>query len=786
MALPIFFLVSIFAQVSQAQSGILDLSPQAQIADVDTNNYSFSNFLKIQDKLSFRALSGSNEDLGFTNHHYWLKFPISNPTDRYKDYYFETARPLTDIVDLYLVDKNGKAEKRVSGDQIPFDERDFEDHKSIFHLELPPNAEFQAYLHLASDGEVISIPLKLYDTESFIQNASKEQVFYGLFYGILIFAGIFYLFFFVSLQERTFLYYGLYVLFIGLLQFGLDGFLFQYILPSGGWLNSRAVIILALISTFFLIKYAEHFLELNSNLKLVSKVFTIITTLLALTCVGLAVSPVGLQLSYPIANILGMVSILLILGSVVALSVKRIKVDPFFSLGITFFVAGFVVFILNNFGVLSTNFITANSTKFGTGLEVIFLSLSMINRIRNLRREKEEIQGTALQHLQDMNDLKSYFMSNMSHELRTPLNAIMGVSDFMIKESKDKVVIENFEVVKYASVGLLSCVNDILDFNKIEKGELKLSLEEFTPSEVANDLIKSIASQAKNKGLNFEYHIDNKAPNAIIGDPERLMQILNNVLNNAIKFTSEGTVQFNMDYIPLDKENGQLKFTITDTGVGIDKVKQKSIFRSFTQVESDDKRNYGGLGLGLSLVKELVNLHQGTIEIESEPNRGTQCTIFLPCQVKVVAKSAVSLSESVYDLHDARVLIVEDNPINQMIIKKLLSSWRNTIVEVVNDGKQALETLQSNDFDIILMDLQMPVMDGYEATTNIRNGMVGNDLRTIPIIAVTADTMESTKSRVKDVGMNDYLSKPINQDALYRKITQHLEQSKLSENLKIA
>ncbi|WP_417610045.1 7TM diverse intracellular signaling domain-containing protein [Owenweeksia hongkongensis] len=784
--LPLLLLTSYLAKASQAEPNILDLSSQAQIADVEDNDYSFSHFLKIQDELPFRALTGSNEDLGFTNHHYWLKFPISNPTDRYKDYYFETARPLTDKVDLYLVGKNGKIEKRVSGDQIPFDERDFADHKSIFHLELPPNAELQAYLHLASDGEVISIPLKLYDTESFIQNASTEQVFYGLFYGMLIFASIFYLFFFISLKERTFMYYGLYVLFIGLLQFSLDGFLFQYLLPSGGWVNSRAVISLALIANFFLIKYAEHFLELKSNLKVVSKIFNVIIALQALTLVGLSISPLALQLSYPMANALGLISILLILGSVFALSGKNVKVDPFFSLGITFFVAGFVVFILNNFGILPTNFITTNSTKFGTGLEVIFLSISMINRIRNLRREKEEIQNTALQHLQDMNDLKSYFMSNMSHELRTPLNAIMGVSDFMIRESTDKKVIENFEVVKYASVGLLSCVNDILDFNKIEKGELKLSREDFAPVDVANDIIKSIVSQAKNKGLNFEYNVDEKAPDIIIGDSERLTQILNNVLNNAIKFTSKGSVRFDMDYIPIDKENGQLKFTVTDTGVGIDKVKQKSVFRSFTQVESDDKRNYGGLGLGLSLVKELVNLHQGTIEIESEPNQGTQCTIFLPYEVKTAPKSSVSLPDSPYDLKNARVLVVEDNPINQMIIKKLLSCWSNTIVDVVNDGKQALEILKSSDFDIILMDLQMPVMDGYEATTNIRNGVVGNDLKTIPIIAVTADTMESTKSRVMDIGMNDYLSKPINQDALYRKITQQLEQSKLSAELKIA
>lgn len=781
-----FILLSAFSANASSNPQVIDLAPKAQIVDVNYHAYSFPEFLKIQEELPFRSLSGSNEDLGFTNHHFWLRFPISNPTDRYQDFYFETARPLTDVVELYLVDQNGKVEKRISGDQIPFDERDFGDNKSVFHLELPTNTSLQAYLHLASDGEVISIPLKMYNTEAFIQAASKEQVFYGLFYGILIFASIFYLFFFISLKERTFLYYGFYVLFIGLLQFALDGFVFQYIFPSGGWLNSRAVIILALVANFFLIKYAEHFLELKTNLPVVSKIFRINIGLLALTLLGLSVSPIGLQISYPLANAIGLVTILLILSSVFILRNKSVKVDPFFSLGIVFFVSGFVVFILNNFGVLPTNFITLNATKFGTGLEVIFLSLSMINRIRNLRLEKENIQNQALQHLKEMNDLKTYFMSNMSHELRTPLNAIMGVSDFMIKESSDKTVVENFEVVKYASVGLLSCVNDILDFSKIEKGELKLTKEEFNPTDVVNEVIQSIQNQAQNKGLRFDSNIDKNTPQIILGDSERLVQILNNILSNAVKFTSQGSVKFSMDFISADEHNGQLKFVVTDTGVGIEKKKQQSIFRSFTQVEVDDQRSFGGLGLGLSIVRELVNLHQGTIEIESELNQGTKCTIFLPYAVKSVAKPSISISQSTYDLHGARILVVEDNPINQMILKKLLNCWANTFIEVVNDGKQALSALKNSEFDIVLMDLQMPVMDGYEATTQIRKGLIGNDLKGIPIIAVTADTMESTKDRVVEVGMNDYLSKPINQEVLFRKIAAQLEKSRLSENLKIA
>lgn len=760
-----------------------DLYQSAQIANVGKEHLSFSEFQSIQHELSFRDLKRQNEDLGFTSDFYWLKFPVSNTENQYKEVFFETARPITDLVELYLVNDQNEVQKLVSGDLLPFDQRNFKHRKSIFRLNLPPKTTYTAYLHLGSDGEVISLPLKLYTTADFVEATYREQVFYGLFYGILFLATVSYLFFFISLKEKTFLYYGFYTLFIGLLQFALDGFFFQYITSGGGWLNSRALISMALIANIFLGKYAEHFLHYKSNFKILPIIFRGIYLLLALFLVGIMFSDKILEISYPVANGLGLLTILMILGSVISLRFRGKKVDTFFTLGITFLVIGFVVFILNNFGVIPSNFVTANSTKIGTGLEIIFLSLSMINRIRNLRMEKEAMQNKALDHLREMNELKSHFMSNMSHELRTPLNAIMGVAEYMTHNNKDPKVIENFEVVRNAAVGLLSCVNDVLDFEKIQKGELVLAKEQFRIRQTLNQLIQNFSKQASDKGLSFTYEFEESLPDHAIGDSGRLNQIVNNLLSNAIKFTSTGNVKLEIGYTEKDSS---LIITVKDTGVGIEQVKLESIFNSFSQAQIDDRRQFGGLGLGLSIVKELVSLHEGKIELDSTPQVGTKCKVTLPYKLLRVDSQPEEPLKSDYNLNGARVLIVEDNPINQMIIKKLLGSWENTYLDIANDGKQALDKLAADDFDIILMDLQMPVMDGYEATSQIRGGMVRQDIIHIPIIAVTADTMEKTKSKVISTGMNDYHSKPIDQRVLFEKMVTLLQAAENRENLQTA
>lgn len=750
----------------------ISLHPFAKIADLEQDSRTIEEII-LDHTLVFETLPNENTDLGFTNNHFWIKFDLHNETEDEKTFFLEVCRPIVDVAEFYTINEKGKITKQISGDAIPFKDRSFKNRKVIFKIVLQPQTDYSYFLHLKSDGEVINAGIMLRTMDNLMQTLAFEQAIFGIFYGILLITAIIYMFFFFAMKERSFLYYSLYVVFIGMLQFSLDGYFYQLFTPNSGWLCLNAVILSACIANFFLGRYAQVFLQIKKYSKFINNAFYVIFILDFILLLSLFIHPGALQLSYPIANALGLVLLVLIISSVVVIYSKTRKIDKFFVIGIFFLVAGFVVFILKNFSVLPVTFMTENGSKLGTGMEVIFLSLSMANLIRKLRDEREELQKIALQKSEEMNEMKSYFLSNISHELRTPLNAILNLAKEISKDTKDESIQKNSLLIKDSSYSLLSSVNDILDFSKIEKRELKLDLEEFSPKPLLEHLAKNMAYRAKNQGLGFNVEISPNLPEMILGDKMRLTQMVNNVLSNALKFTTHGFVTFKVDCKQKRGNHVDLTFTIADTGVGIPKEKMNSIFESFTQESINNKRKYGGLGLGLYIVKTLADLHNGKVDLQSIVDQGTVCKIILEYETIVVEKPQIPVAEATdYDLKGKNILVVEDNAMNQMVIKMITKKWLNTTVVFANNGQEGVTALQEKDFDLILMDLQMPVMDGYEATVAIRKGEAGQEKKNIPIIALTADVMETTKERVMEIGMNKYMSKPVDKELLFKNIAE--------------
>lgn len=733
--------------------------------------------------LEFQTLTSENHSVGFTTNFYWVKFNIENNHNKKQILYLETARPITDMVELYVVSKNDTIIHR-TGDQISYSQRQVKHRSSMFKIELEPNSTEQYFIHYKSDGETLNLPLNLFSEDDFWQMNYSQQLFLGLFYGLLFLAGIIYLFFYTSLKEKTFLYYGIYVFSIALMQAALDGFIFQYLFPSGGFINDRAVMIAALLSNLFLLKYCEYFLKVDQKAGFFRKAYRIIYWILGALAFIVMMGEHIRSVAYPLSNINGLISLLLIIATLGYMRYKKIKVDRFFSIGIFFLVIGLLGFVMNNLSLLPNNFFVLNSAKFGIGLEVIFLSLSMTNLIRDLRLEKEKSQAMALKKSQEISDLKSYFMSNMSHELRTPINAIMGIAETQLSEGIYNDNTKNFEIIKHASISLLSSINDILDFEKIEKKQLKLRPDNFELPLALKQISDNWKVMAENKGLKYQYvsNIQN-LPYKVYGDYERFIQIANNVLSNAVKFTQIGTVSFKAESIIESNKICKLILKIKDTGVGMTLDKKGGLFDSFSQMKLDDKRSFGGIGLGLTIVKHLVELFDGSLSIDSEHGKGTEITIIIPLKVVEFNKPEKPFYEKKQFLNnnEVRILIVEDNVMNQLIIKKIVSAVPNFECKIAANGKEAIELLMQEPFDMVLMDLQMPVMDGYEATTIIRKGDLGNNLKDIPIIAVTADATEKARQKVFDCGMSDYMTKPVKKELLIEKI------SKLSDaNLKIA
>lgn len=748
------------------------LYPYMSVVDAGLKQYNINEFLTAYPNLNAQPIEHENANTGFTDHFYWLNFSVQNNTTEPLVYYLETARPITDYVYLYTQTPDGAIKKQQSGDAVPFNERDFNHRKSVFKVTLAPNQITNFYLNLKSDGEVLNLGLELHTADDFIISTYNEQLVYGIFYGIIFLASITYLFFYFALRDKSFLYYSLYVITIGLMQFSLDGMWFQYFGPSAGMLSLKGVILFASLATLFFGKYGKSFLKINHSLPLLNKLYVGHAYATGLLLV-LIVLPIQIPtFSYLYINALALFILFTLMGTIVTMYVKRIPVDPFFTVGIGSLALGMTVFILNNFGVIPNSFLTENSSKLGTGAEVIFLSLSMSNLIRKLKSEKEKAQTIALKKSEDMNELKSYFMSNMSHELRTPLNAIMGIADVMLKEGLDEKVRSNFEVIKYSSLSLLSSVNDVLDFSQIERGELKLNNHDFEPIPLFTQIKNNANKQAADKELVFTFEVDERIPKTLHGDSVRFTQIINNVLNNAIKFTNVGYIHVKIHLLNRHDDKADLQIIISDSGVGIPKDKMDTIYESFMQESISNTRKFGGLGLGLSIVKKLVDLHHGQIEMESKIGRGTKCTLVLPFTIAADAPVVVDAKPPVVSTQSQslNVLVVEDNSMNQLLMKMILKQWKDTKFAMANHGGECLTMLQQDRYDVILMDLQMPVMDGYEAATAIRAGEAGVDNLNIPIIALTADVMEGTEQRVKQIGMDEYLTKPVNQELLYKTV----------------
>ncbi|AMR26196.1 hypothetical protein A0257_03215 [Hymenobacter psoromatis] len=369
---------------------------------------------------------------------------------------------------------------------------------------------------------------------------------------------------------------------------------------------------------------------------------------------------------------------------------------------------------------------------------------------------------------------KQQFLSNMSHEIRTPMNAIIGFTKVVLKTELTDKQREYLTAIKLSGDTLIVLINDILDLAKVDAGKMTFEQIPFKLSASVAAMVHLFETKIQEKNLTLVMDYDAKIPEVLVGDPVRLHQIILNLVSNAVKFTSEGTITVGVRMLVQDQEKVILEFAVTDTGIGIEQEKLGTVFDDFQQATSGTSRLYGGTGLGLAIVKNLVEPQGGTIHVKSKVGGGSTFSFILSfgkTTEKADTESGLTI-ELETGFQDVRILVVEDIALNQLLMKTLLEDF-GFEMEVAGNGKIALEKLRTTRYDIVLMDLQMPVMNGFEATEYIRNELH----LTVPIIALTADVTTVDVEKCKTVGMNDYISKPIDDKLLYSKIIKYLKQS---------
>ena len=713
----------------------------------------------------------------FKNRHstYWLKLNLkvmhNNP-----NWYFYISYPHLKDLTLYAIDKNGQYQAQHLG-------YGFLANKSIdspgyaFPLVAHHGSQQTLYLRLNSDSPLI-LPAYIRSGENLFGNVRLISNVQGLFYGIFIVMSFFNLFIFFTTRDTSYLYYVLYISSISIFTLSNDGILRELLFSNSPILASYDTHMLTAIAPIlFGSLFCQHFLNTRETLPNFNKAFQLIITLCVLNIViifvlGTNPMPRSVMFLTPLMAFLA-------LASAIAGLKKGIHTARFFLVAWLSLILSSTAWILTLLDILPFNQLSAFLVHAGAAIETILLSMALGDRIKHLEQDRLRIEKESKQILEESNrrlaasnKFKDEFLSTISHELRTPMNGIFGATELLhfthLTEEQSKYA----RTITQSSRDMLYMVEDILTYTQSEAGSLQINNELLSP----RDLIQSVAAQfkpvAEQKGITFELAFTDALPNFISSDRNKIKILLEHLLDNAVKFTDEGSVRLNVAFTPnANHSKGALEFSITDTGCGIPEDQYELIFQSFKQVDGSMTRRKGGLGIGLALCKSIVEILGAKLTLDSVLGEGT--TMGLVVEVTLVdgeeelQVNRAARGPAIFD-SDMKILVVEDNYVNKLILESMLQKLGFTVFASIN-GQEAVEFLQTTMVNLVLMDCQMPVMDGYEATMAIRE--LKNTNASVPIIAVTANANQGDKYRCLEAGMNDYIKKPISQKIITEKLT---------------
>lgn len=729
---------------------------------------------------------------------YWGKLVVENNLDVIKLYLLYVGK--NDFIDCYFVQNGTIVQHEQSGYMYPQHLKSVP--KGSYYIPILMNAQSTQELYIRIEENIHNDPefdLRLTSGTNWVYDILDKHIVDFIFQGLFWIIMIYNLFLFGTTRTKAYLYYAFYLGSIAVTYLFLTDILREYILSESPWLTIYFIpMIMMALGAYWIfvndfIGAKKHFVVYYKWIKIVSYVdigiFFLSVIIIHFT-----------KEIYWVTDSLRLVALLnavLIFGLIFRIYNSKYEMVKYYMYG----TAAMVLMGVIDTILWDPSTSQANLMKYGLLAEIVVFSVGLAQRkkIREKERrkalnkqidqlrvneslaqwQKEELEKIidhrtkkikkknkklkrAIKKAETAARVKSDFLSVMSHEIRTPMNAVIGTIHLLLDENPKKAQLEHLKTLKFSSENLLILINDILDYSKVESGNVELEHIDFDLRELTKGLGNTYENKALDSGVKFNILIDHNIPSMLKGDPARLTQILNNLISNALKFTKSGEIKLLIHLLARGNGRVKLEFAVEDTGIGISKDKLKLIFESFTQAHADTTRKYGGTGLGLAITKKLIKLFDSQIFVKSKVDKGSKFYFSLYMEEAANANASIQLDDEMMkqEVKGKRVLVVDDNEINLMMAKKFLDKW-GLICEVVISGQDALIKVFDTDYDLILMDLQMPEMDGYEVTSTIRS-LDNTDLKNIPIVAVSADTYDNVRFKIAEVGMNDFLSKPFN------------------------
>ena len=719
---------------------------------------------------------------GFTESVFWFQFDVHLRSEQqdsgWQELYLELEYPHIDKLRLYHLQDGRIIHELGLGDQIAFSERPIPTHEFVVPVRLPVNRTSSFFMRVES-ANLMQMPLALWHKDRFLQVYGDLNLVNGVFFGLVLIMALYNLFIGIMIRDKTFFLYFCYFAAFGLFVFSYFGFGFKFLWPGTPWLNDFSLPVLAFVMQGFGLLFSRAFLDTQAQHPGVNRV------LLGAVLFCVLMLPLCFLFSYRVMITVAissglLVAVLVNLAGIVSLLQGR-KHARFYVVGWSSVMVGWVVFNLAQKDLLPLNFFTLHAVQFGAILEVLFLSLALGDQINRVTEEKNRVQHQArtelqeknrelsemLRKVQESNELKDQFLATISHELRTPMNGIEGSLEIVREVVDNPEADRPLHAARESAHLMTKLLESLLEFSELQSGSLKISHQPFVLQKVIEEGVAECRNTANAREVAFNVEISPPECPPLIADGARIQLVLFHLADNAVKFTPQGAVDVSVKLIT-QADSPCLLIEVRDSGTGIPPDKQDVIFERFRQVDGSFSRKYGGFGIGLALSKALVDKMGGELKLVSEEGKGTCVTVRIPVRL---GQETAAAKNSIPDLDNRRILIVEDNPVNQMTLRAIVEKLGCRVV-VANNGQEAVQCAEQEAFDCILMDCQMPVMDGFEATAILRKE---DNLNTAtPIIAVTANAMSADKERCLAVGMNDYIKKPVKKAIIAEKLAQYL------------